>query len=115
MLVQDFVQSLTHLSDLIDYTPVPNPTNSSKFLDAELAQIMKNACPAEWKKAKVQANLQHLSLATQTRYYTGLKIVEFSSQPTFQNPSCDTKISSSHKNENSKLKNDKKQNQRLTT
>jgi hypothetical protein len=64
--VQDFVQRLTHLNDLIDYTPVPDPTNSPgvqtpKFSDAELAWIVQKACPAEWKKAQVQANLRHLS------------------------------------------------------
>jgi len=81
MSVQDFVQRISHLNDLIDYTPIPDPTNNPgtqtpKFTDAELARIVRNACPAGWKKAQVQANLRHLSLAAQTRYYTGLKSVE---------------------------------------
>jgi hypothetical protein len=81
MSVQDFVQRISHLNDLIDYTPIPDPINSPgiqtpKFTDAELARIVRNACPAGWKKAQVQANLRHLSLAAQTRYYTGLRSVE---------------------------------------
>jgi hypothetical protein len=81
MSVQDFVQRISHLNDLIDYTPIPDPINSPgiqtpKFTDAELAQIVRNACPAGWKKAQVQANLRHLSLVAQTRYYTGLRSVE---------------------------------------
>jgi hypothetical protein len=68
MSVQDFVQRLNHLNDLIDYTPIPDPTNNPgvqtpKFTDAELARIVRNACPAGWKKTQVQANLRHLSLA----------------------------------------------------
>ena len=90
MSVQDFVQRLNHLNDLIDYTPIPDPTNNPgvqtpKFTDAELARIVRNACPAGWKKAQVQANLRHLNLAAQTRYYTGLKNVEPSEQPTYRN------------------------------
>jgi hypothetical protein len=68
MSVQDFVQRLNYLNDLINYTPVPDPTNNPgvqtpKFTDAEWAQIVRNACPASWKKAQVQANLRHLNLA----------------------------------------------------
>jgi hypothetical protein len=42
MSVQDFVQRLSHLNDLIDYTPIPDLINSPgiqtpKFTDAELA------------------------------------------------------------------------------
>ena len=78
MSVQDFVQRISHLNDLIDYTPIPDPINSPgiqtpKFTDAELARIVRNSCPARWKKAQVQANLRHLSLAAQTRYYTGIQ------------------------------------------
>ena len=81
MSVQHFIQPITHLNDLIDYTPIPDPTNNPgkqtpKFTDAELARIVRNACPAGWKKAQVQANLCHLSLAAQTEYYTGLKSVD---------------------------------------
>jgi hypothetical protein len=56
-----------------------------KFTDAELARINRNACLAGWKKAQVQANLRHLSLAAQTRYYTGLKNVEPNDQPQHRN------------------------------
>jgi hypothetical protein len=52
-----------------------------KFTDAELAQIVRNACPASWKKAQLQANLKHLNLAAQTRFYTGLTNVEPNEQP----------------------------------
>jgi hypothetical protein len=84
--VQDFVQRLNHLNDRIDYTLVPDPANNPgvqtpKFTDAELARIVRNACLAGWKKAQVQANLRHLILAAQTRYYTGLKNVEPNDQP----------------------------------
>jgi hypothetical protein len=56
LTVQDFVQCLSHLNDLIEYTPVPNPINdlgvqTPKFTDAELARIVRDACPAGWKKA----------------------------------------------------------------
>jgi hypothetical protein len=88
MSVQDFIQRICHLNDLIDYTPIPNPITSPgiqtpNFTDAELARIVRNACLVGWKKAQVQANLRHLSLAAQTRYYTGLKSVK-PSDPTSQ-------------------------------
>jgi hypothetical protein len=56
LTVQDFVQRLSHLNDLIEYVPVPNPINdpgvqTPKFADAELARIVRNAYPAGWKKA----------------------------------------------------------------
>jgi hypothetical protein len=41
-----------------------------------LARIVQTACPSSWKKSQVQANMGHLSLVAQTRYYTGLKSVE---------------------------------------
>jgi hypothetical protein len=71
-----FVQCLSHLNDLIENAPVPNPINdpgvqTQKFTDAELARIVRNACPAGWKKDQVYDNLSHLSLAAQTRYITG--------------------------------------------
>jgi hypothetical protein len=37
-----------------------------RFVDAELARIVGNACPAGSKKAQGQANLRHLSLFAQT-------------------------------------------------
>ena len=81
MSVQDFVQRISHLNDLIEYTLVPDPINNPgiqtpKFTDAELSRIVRNACPASWRKTQVQANLHHLNLTAQTRYYTGLKSVE---------------------------------------
>jgi hypothetical protein len=61
--------------------PVPNPTSdpggqTPKFTNAKLAQIVWNACPAGWKKDQVDANLHHLSLAAQARYYTSLGDIE---------------------------------------
>jgi hypothetical protein len=58
LTVQYFVQSLSQFNDLIEYTPFPNLINdpgvqTPKFTDAELASIIKNACPAAWKKAQV--------------------------------------------------------------
>jgi hypothetical protein len=60
LTVQDFVQRLIHLNYLIEYAPVPNPINdpgvqTPKFTDAELARIVRKACPVGWKKAKVHA------------------------------------------------------------
>jgi hypothetical protein len=106
MSVQDFVQRISHLNDLIDYTPAPNPVSNPgvqtpKFTDAELARIVRNACPAGWKKAQVQANLRHLSLAAQTRYYTGLKSVEPNDQSTNQIKPQGTKSSNNNRNQNS--------------
>jgi hypothetical protein len=51
LTVQDFVQRLSHLNDLIEYAPVPNPINdpglqTPKFTDAKLARIVRNACPS---------------------------------------------------------------------
>jgi hypothetical protein len=71
LTVQDFVQCLSHLNELIEYAPVPNPINdpgvqTPKCTDAELAHIVRNACPAGWEKAQVHANLHYLSLAAQT-------------------------------------------------
>jgi hypothetical protein len=58
------------------------------------------------KKAKIQANLQHLSLAAQTRYYTGLKSVK-PEMPAFnQNKPRETKMSDVLKNENVKFNKD---------
>ena len=96
MSVQDFVQRISHLNDLIDYTPIPDPTNNPdtqtpKFTDAELARIVRNACPAGWKKAQVQANIHHLNLAAQTRYYTGLKSVEPNDITSHRNKSHEAK------------------------
>jgi hypothetical protein len=75
LTVQDFVQRISHLNDLIENAPVPNPNNdpgvqTPKFRDAKLERIVRNVCPAGWKKVQVHANLHHLSLAAQTRYYT---------------------------------------------
>jgi hypothetical protein len=105
MSVQDFVQRLTHLNNLIEYTPISDPISNPnvqtpKFTDTELARIVCNACPAGWKKAQVQANLRHWSLTAQTRYYTRLKSVE----PSDLVPHCnrnDSKGSNPRKNQNS--------------
>jgi hypothetical protein len=115
MSVQDFVQRISHLNDLIDYTPIPYPINSPgiqtpKFTDAKLARIVRNACPAGWKEAQVQANLRHLSLDAQTRYYTGLKSVEPNDSTSLhRNKMRETKTSNQRKSENlnNKPKNDK--------
>ena len=101
MSVQDFVQRISHLNDLIDYTPIPDSINNPsvqtpKFTDAELARIVRNACPAGWKKAQVQASLRHLNLAAQTRYYTGLKSVEPNDNTSHRNKSQESK-SSNHR------------------
>ena len=50
MTVQDFVQRLSHLNDLIEYTPLPDTTNNPgiqtpKFTDAKLSRIVRNTCP----------------------------------------------------------------------
>jgi plasmid rolling circle replication initiator protein Rep len=58
------------------------------------------------KKAQVQANLQHLSLAAQTRYYTGLKSVKPEMPASNQNKPRETKMSGFLKNENVKFNND---------
>jgi hypothetical protein len=81
MSVLEFVQRLTHLNNLINYTPISDPINCSgiqtpKFTNAELARLVTNACLTGWKKTQVQDNLKHLSLAAQTRYHTGLKNIE---------------------------------------
>jgi hypothetical protein len=57
MSVQDFVQRLNHLNDLIEYTPIPDPTNNPgkqtpKFTDAKLSRIVQNACPQGEKRPK---------------------------------------------------------------
>jgi hypothetical protein len=104
MSVQDFVQQISHLNDL---TPVPNPVSNPgiqtpKFTDAELAQIVRNACPIGWKKAQVQANLRYLSLAVQSRYYTRLKSVEHNDLSTNRsNKPQGTKSSNNNRNQNS--------------
>ena len=52
----------------------------------------------------MQANLRHLSLAAQTRYYTGLKSVEPNdSLPSHRNKSQETKSSNPRRNQNSRL------------
>ena len=109
MSVQDFVQRIIHLNDLIKYTPVPDPINhpgvqTPKFTDAELSRIVRNACPSGWKKVQVQANLRHLSLAAQTRYYTGLKSVESSEPSSHRNKMRNGKIINPQKNKNWKSK-----------
>ena len=112
MTVQDFVQRLSHLNDLIEYTPVPDPTNNPgiqtpKFTDAELSRIVRNACPTGWKKAQIQANLRHLSLAAQTRYYTGLKSVEPDGPASHRHKPNEIKVSNLRKNDNNKNKTNK--------
>jgi hypothetical protein len=69
MSIQDFVQRISHLNNLINYKPVTNPVSNPgiqtpKSTDAELARIVRNTCPAGWKKSQVQANLHCLSLAS---------------------------------------------------
>jgi hypothetical protein len=117
MSVQDFVQRLSHLNDLIEYTPVPNPISNPglqtpKFTDAELSRIVRNACPAGWKKAQVHANLRHLSLAAQTRYYIGLDNTEPNELASHRNKPRESKRTNLRKNENQKIqpKNDKNTN-----
>jgi hypothetical protein len=61
MSVQDFVQRISHLNDLIDYTPIPNPINSlgiqtPKFTDAKLARIVRKTRvqpDGKWPKYKL--------------------------------------------------------------
>jgi hypothetical protein len=112
--VHDFMQRLSHLNDLIEYTPVPNPINdlgvqTSKFTDDELARIFWNACPSGWKKAQVHANLRLLSLAAQTRSYTSLVNIEPNENASHPNKIRETKSSHQRKGENSahKMKSDK--------
>jgi hypothetical protein len=100
------------ISEYVEYTPVPDPINhpgvqTPKFTDAELSRIVRNACPSGWKKVQVQANLCHLSLAAQTRYYTGLKSVESSEPTSHQNKMRDGKTNNPQKNETGKTKNPK--------
>jgi hypothetical protein len=46
MSVQDFVLQLSHLNDLIEYTPVLNPISDPvpKLTDTKLFRIVRNAC-----------------------------------------------------------------------
>jgi hypothetical protein len=102
----DFVQRLSNLNDLIEYAPVPNHiknpgVQTPKFTDAELARIVRNACPASWKKAQVHANLHHLSLAAHTRYYTGLGNIEPNENASNQNKIQETKTSHQRKGKHS--------------
>jgi hypothetical protein len=68
-----------------------------KFTDAELARIVRNACPASWKKAQVHTNLHHLSLAAQTRFYTGLVNIEPNENAFHWNKIQETKTSHQRK------------------
>jgi hypothetical protein len=109
MSVQDFVQRIMDLNSLIDYTLLPDSINSPgvqtlKFTDADLAQIVISS---GWKEAQVQANLRHLSLAAQMRYYTGLKSVKPEMPASNKNKPHETKTSSVPKNEKVKFNNDK--------
>jgi hypothetical protein len=97
-----FCATSSHLNDLIEYAPVPNPINdpgvlTPKLTDAELARIVMNACPSGWKKAQVYANLRHLSLAAQTRYYTGLGNIEPNEDASHRNKIQETKTSHQRK------------------
>jgi hypothetical protein len=102
MLVQDFVQRISHLNDLMEYTPVPDPNNSPsvqtpKFTNAELSRIVQNGCLTGWKKAQIQTH--HLILTAQTRYYTCLKSVKPDNPRSHCNKSHYTKVSNLCKNE----------------
>ena len=104
MFVQDFVQMISHLNDLMEYTPVPDPNSSPsvqtpKFTNAELSRIVQNGCPTGWKKAQIQTNLHHLILTAQARYYTGLKSVKPDNPGSHCNKSHYTKVSNLCKNE----------------
>jgi hypothetical protein len=55
--------------------PAPIPINDPG-VQTPKTRIVRNACPSGWKKAQVHANLRHLSLAAQNRYYTSLGNVE---------------------------------------
>jgi hypothetical protein len=119
LTVQDFVQHFSHLNDMIEYAPVPNPINNlevqtPKFTDSELARIVTNVCPAAgWKKAQIHANLHHLSLAAQTRYYTGLGNIEPNENASHQSKIQETKTSHQRKGKHSahKIKPNKPLNQ----
>jgi hypothetical protein len=63
--------------------------------------LVRNACPAGWKKAQVHANLHHLSLAAQIRYYTGLGNIEPNENDSHQK---ETKTSHQRKGEHSAYK-----------
>jgi hypothetical protein len=70
-----------------------------KFTDAKLSRIVRNACPTGWKKAQFQANLRHLSLAAQTRYYIGLKSVKPNGPASHRNKPNNIEVSNLRKNE----------------
>jgi hypothetical protein len=71
--------------------------------DTELSQIIRNAFLTGWKKAQVQANLHHLSLAAQTRYDTGLKSEEPIDPVPHRDKLSDSKVSNLRTNQNFQL------------
>jgi hypothetical protein len=62
--------------------------------------------PYKLEKIQVQANLRHLSLAAQTRYYTGLRKIE-SSEPVSNRPKSDKTAPNVRKTETPKAKDPK--------
>jgi hypothetical protein len=75
--IKEWMSEVKKPRNLTVQDPINDPgVQTPKFINAELARIVRNACPSGWKKAQIHGNLRHLSLAAQTRYYTGLGNIE---------------------------------------
>jgi hypothetical protein len=56
MSVQDFVQRISHLNDLIDYTPIPNPINSPGIQTPKFCGCIGNLSPTRDEKCLGNCN-----------------------------------------------------------